>query len=105
MSQSVNERTTAYLTVTFKDKAGALAVPTQVQYRIDCLTSGQAVRALSTVAPASAVEITLSADDNAIRVDSNRAEIRRVTVVASYGGNADQVTAFEDYSVTNLKFI
>lgn len=102
---SVNERTTAYLSVTFRDKAGDPAAPTAVQYRIDCTTTGQAVRGMTAVTPASAVEITLTADDNAIRVNANRSEIRRVTVVASYGSSTDQVTSEHDYSVTNMPFV
>ena len=105
MSQAVNERTTAYLQIVFRDKAGALATPTAVTYRIDCLTSGQAVRASTAVSPASEVEIVLTADDNAIRQADSRAEARRVTVVASYGSTADQATARFDYAVTNLDFV
>lgn len=102
---SLNERTTAYLTVTFKDKAGALAAPSAVTFRIDCLTSNQPVRGATAVAPAASVEIALTADDNAIRQYSNVSEIRRVTVVASYGSASDQLTAEHDYAVTNLKFV
>lgn len=105
MTQSVNERTTAYLSVSFKDKAGALAAPTAVTYRIDCLTSSQAVRGSTAVAPAGTVEITLTADDNAMRSQSNRSELRRVTVVATYGSASDQLTSEHDYAVTNLQFL
>lgn len=105
MSRPINERTTSYLSVAFRDKASALATPTAVSYRIDCLTTGQSVRPDTAVAPASEVEITLTADDNAMRNASNAAEVRRVTVVATYGSSADQVTAQHDYSVTNLQFV
>ena len=105
MSAAVNERTTAYLKVAFRDKAGALAAPSGVSYRIDCLTTGQSVRPDTAVAPASEVEITLTADDNAMRSAGNVAESRRVTVVATYGSSADQVTAEHDYAVKNLMFV
>ena len=40
----VNEKSTAYLTVTFRDKAGAAQAPASAKYRIDDVTTGQLVR-------------------------------------------------------------
>lgn len=100
--QTVNEATTAYLTVTFLDKDGAQAAPSSVSYRIDCLTTGAAVRASTPVTPAaSQVEITLDATDNAMQSTGNLTERRRVTVTASYGVG-DQVQEQYDYLVKNL---
>lgn len=62
-------------------------------------------RTLTSISPASEVEITLSADDNAMRSVANAAELRRVTVVATYGSGADQVTGEHDYAVNNLAFV
>lgn len=103
---SVNEGTTAYLAVAFKDKAGAPATPTAVEYRIDCLTSSRSVRSLTTVAAAASIEITLEPIDNLIFDASSTIERRRVTVVARYGaGSTDQVTGEHDYDVRNLPFL
>ena len=33
--ERVNEQSTAYLTVSFRDKAGALATPAAISYRVD----------------------------------------------------------------------
>lgn len=102
----VNERTTSYLTTSFRDKAGAAAAPTAVTYRIDCLTTGVQIRPWTAVDPAASVEITLTADDNAIVSEPNARERRRVTVIASYGaGESDQLTDEHDYEVRNLKFV
>lgn len=102
----INEKSTGYVTVTFRDKAGAAAMPTAVTYRIDCLTTGQQVRDWTATAPAAAVELVITPAENAILVDANSREQRRITVVAAYGpGDADQCTADVDYLVANLKFV
>jgi hypothetical protein len=97
----VKERTTAYLTVTFKDKNGVAVAPNSASYRIDCLTSGQAVKAPTALAPASSIEITLTPADNAIRVATHVRETKRVTVSAIYGAS-DEVNDQYDYDVVNL---
>lgn len=50
------------------------------------------------------MEIALTPIDTVIRNSSNASEVRRVTIVAQYGSNADQATSEFDYSVINLKF-
>lgn len=103
---AVNERTTRYLTAAFRSKTGTPAAPASVTYRVDCLTTGQNVRPWSAVTPGASVEIVLDADDNALRVASNERELRRVTVVASYGaGASDQVVAENDYEVRKVRFL
>ncbi|MCU0918727.1 MAG: hypothetical protein MUF16_00065 [Burkholderiaceae bacterium] len=104
MSDVVNERTTAYLRVAFRDKDGTLAAPSAVVYRVDCLTTGQSIVPLTAVPPSSEIEVTLTADDNAMRNPSNVAELRRVTVVATYNSSADKLSAQFDYGVKRLTF-
>ena len=102
---TVNEKTTAWLTVTCKDKTGALAAPATLQYQIDCLTSGVNILTLTSVpTPAAAQEIEIPSNLNAIQVPANQQEYRRVTVTAGYGGT-DQITTYFDYAVVNLQFI
>lgn len=101
---SVNEKTTSYLTVTFKDKAGAQVAPASATYRIDCLTTGTAIKVETALAPAAQIEITITPTENRIVVAANARESRRVTVVGVYGA-ADQVTAHYDYDVENLSGI
>ena len=42
--ERVNEKSTAYLAVTFRDKAGTAQAPVTASYRIDDVTTGQQVR-------------------------------------------------------------
>ncbi len=99
--QVVNERSTAYLTVCFYDKAGVLATPTRVTYRIDDVTTGQAVRGDTTLGVANTIEITLTPADSAILNTYGVDELHRVTVIAVYG-SSDQLTDEYIYTVKNL---
>lgn len=99
----VNEGTTAYLTVAFLDKTGAAALPTGVTYRIDCLSSGTAIKASTSVTPATSVEITISATENAI-LGGLPFERRRITVEATYSGS-QAVRDQYDYQVRNLGYV
>lgn len=101
---SVNEKSTAYLTVTFKDKAGVQQVPASATYRIDCLTTGTAIKAETALTPAGSVEITLTPTDNRIIAAANVRESRRVTVNAVYGAS-DEVHDQFDYDVENRAFV
>lgn len=98
------ERTTGYLTATCLDADNAPQVPVTLQYRIDCLTSGQVVRDWTAVVPAAAAEIVLTASDNAMRNAANRSEHRRVTVFATYGVD-DEVRNICEYYVENLAHV
>lgn len=101
ISDVVNEGSTAYLDVLFKDKDGVVAAPSGVTYRIDCMTTGQQVLADTVISPAGTVEITLTPGNNAIITATNRSEIKRVTVSASYGAS-DAINKPFDYLVQNL---
>lgn len=84
---TVKEGSTAYLTATFKDKAGTLAAPTSLSYRIDCMATGQVVRADTSLTPATSVEIVLTPAEMAILAAGNTHETKRVTVKAGYGAS------------------
>jgi hypothetical protein len=100
---TVNEGTTAYLSVQFLDKAGSAAAPSSVSYRIDCLTTGTAVLAPTSATPGSTVELTITATQNAI-LGGRPFERRRVTVEAGYGAG-DGVKSQFDYLVRNLSAV
>lgn len=102
--QTVNEGSTAYLSVEFRDQAGELAVPASISVRVDCASTGTALRPPTALNPASQIELTLSPLENRIVSASNRAERRRVTVTASYGA-ADAATADYEYTVRNLSHL
>ena len=99
---TINERNSAWVQVTLRDKAGALAAPSTATYRIDCLTTGTEVKANTAIpSPPSQFEITLTDSDNAIIDAVNPQEYRRLTVTATYGAG-DQIIAQFDYLITNL---
>lgn len=101
MMDIVNEKSTAYVTVAFSDKAGAPAIPATVTYSTKCKTTGTAIKTNVAVAPAASVEITLDALDNAIQTPANAAEDKLLTVRATYGVN-DECNSDYTWRVKNL---
>jgi len=96
----INEESTAYLTVTFKDKTGAASQPTTSRYRIDDVQSGAQIRNWTALAPtAGVVEIILTVADNTILNPLAPSEGRVVKVEGTYGAD-DQV---EDVFVYRIK--
>ena len=100
--EQVNERSTAYLTVTFKDKAGAAQQPTAASYRIDDVATGAQIRADTPLTPGTSVEITLTPADNAVVSPRLEVEKHVVTVTGTYGED-DAVRAQYVYEVVNLQ--
>lgn len=100
--QQVNEQSTAYLTVTFRNKAGAAEAPAAAKYRIDDVASGSAVLGETAITPVAAtVEVRLTPNNNTLLEAGNPSELRRVTVVGEYG-QGDAVTSEYVYEVINL---
>jgi hypothetical protein len=100
----VNEKSTAYLTIGFLDKAGALQTPASIVYRIDDELTRTQIRGDTTLTPTATVEITLTPADNAVRSASLAVERHIVTVIGAYGAD-DQVTAQFVYEVLNLQAV
>ena len=99
---TVNEGSTSYLTVNFKDKDGVLAAPTSIEYRIDCITTGTAIKEATPVSPpASSVEIEIDSTENAIQDQDNNSERRLVTVTGTYG-TEDKIVEEHEYDVINM---
>ena len=100
---AVNEKSTAYLSITFKDKAGASEAPASATYQIDDVITGQAIRASTPITPIAAqVEITLAPADNVILLAAGKVlEYRRVTVIGVYNAG-DQVTDEYIYPIQPL---
>jgi hypothetical protein len=99
---SINESTTAYLTVSFYDKNGALAVPESASYTITCITTGTTVKTTTAMSAASSVELTLSTTDNALINRNNDLEERAVNVTALYSSGTEKVTDQYRYNVKKL---
>ncbi|MCK5613136.1 hypothetical protein KAR91_65285 [Candidatus Pacearchaeota archaeon] len=99
---TVNEGSTCYLDVSFKDKDGVLAAPTSISYRIDCITSDQEIKDDTDFgAPAASIEIEIDSADNAIIDQANNSERRLVTVTGTYGAE-DKIVEEYEYDVMNM---
>jgi hypothetical protein len=96
----VNERSTAYLSCTFLDKAKQPAEPAAISYRIDEPGAGEEVRGDTAVAAASTIEITLTPADNTL-LGEVALERRVVTITATYGID-DAIRDQFIYSIRNL---
>lgn len=102
--EQVNEGSSAYLTVTFKDKAGLAQEPTAASYRIDDVATGTEIRDDTDLTPADSIEIALTPADNAIVSPRLPVERHVVTVTGTYGED-DAVRAQYVYEVVNLQAV
>lgn len=79
----INESSAGTVTAAFADADGTPVTPTNVYYRIDCVTTGIAVKALTQFTPpGTSIEITLDPDDNAIQSAANATETKEITIIA-----------------------
>lgn len=97
----VKERTTAYLSVTFLNKAKVPTAPSTVSYSVHDSGSKTEIRGTTLVAPGETVEIVLAPSDNVILDPSHEYENRIVTVDATYG-MGDESHDHYMYTVRNL---
>jgi len=100
--ERINEDSVGYLTAKFYDKDDNLVVPTSISYNIYCLTTGTEIKDATAISPANTVEITLSSIDNAIIVQTNRLEMKLVTITATFGVQDLSVEEYR-YFVKNMK--
>lgn len=68
----------------------AASTPTNVKYRLDCLTTATELAALTTATAAASVDISVTPTHNAIQSDLNDYEIKQLTVVADDGLSTQQ---------------
>jgi hypothetical protein len=87
----------------FRDRATADEVtPTNVQYRLDCLTTGAQILDWTSVVTGETVSITVTPTQNAIQHSGNRNERKQLTVAADYGLSTQFVESI-DWEITNLQ--
>ena len=104
-SVTVNEGSTAYLTVNFKDKDGNALAPSSATWQVHDMRSGQVMQEETAIPGVGAVTtITIPPAVNAIVKPANPKEVRRVTVKAAYG-SGQAINAEYDYTVINLAFV
>lgn len=98
----VKEDSAFTATVNFRTRStGAAATPTNVKYRLDCLTTGLQLADWTTVSAASSVSISITATHNAIQNDSNELERKQLTVALDHGLST-QHTETAEWIVENV---
>ena len=102
--ESVNEKSTSYVKVDFKDKDGNPSAPLTVDYKVHDEASGTVLRADGSVPAAASVVIALDDTDNTILNTEGKHEVRVVTVLATYGANDNLNKAFR-YELVNLHVV
>lgn len=103
-TDAVNERTTAYITASFKDKAGLPAAPAAATCKIHDVATGTEIRASTALTPATDIEIVVEPDENAVINPNLAVEKHVLTVVGTYG-DGDAVTGRFYFHVRNLGYI
>lgn len=89
-------------TAYFRDRATAAAsTPTNIKYRVDCLSTGTQLQDWTTVSPSTSASISITATHNTIQADANDYETRQLTVAADYG-LATQVVETAQWTVGNV---
>lgn len=100
----INENSTAYLTVTFKDKNGVLVTPTTVTWKAHDKLTGTVLQAVTSLVAASTIEITIPHTVNVLLDPAHPKEVRVVTIEAVYD-DTQHINAQYEYAVQNLKYI
>lgn len=99
----VREGSAFTATVYFRDRATKAAdAPDAIKYRIDNLTTGEAVQDWTSVSPAANVSISITAIHNAIRAQCNRSEKVQLTVAAD-PDTSGQVRESIAWEVQNIR--
>lgn len=103
---TINEKTTYFVTVTFKDEDGTLVTPTAAYYSLYCETTQTEILA-ETAFPSlsAAVKITVTSTQNTIQKSSNASETKLMTVRFTYNAGTNQGTSEYRWEVKNLKRI
>lgn len=99
----VPERSTAWLTVSFFNRAGAPETPAGVTYEIWDVASDTMVLTETSLTPNTQIEIVLASNDNRIINSDNFREARKVIVVATYSGSQKHVQDFV-YHIRNIAY-
>ena len=95
-----NEGSTVRLDLAWLDFDGAAALPLSAEYRIDCDSTGLAVRPATALAPGAALVLTPA--DTAVLGDGSAPEQRRITLVARWGAD-DQIVREYLYTVRPVR--
>ncbi len=97
------ERSQITVGARFRDRALADEVtPTNVKYRLDCLTTGQSIADWTSVTPGETVSVTVTPTQNAIVNGCNTHERKQLMIAADYGLATQFVESIE-WEISNLR--
>lgn len=97
-----NEGSAFSITANFRTRStGAADTPTNVYWRLDCLTTGAELADWTSASAASSVTLSITPTHNAIQNDGNDYEVKQLTVAADYGLSTQYVEAIQ-WRVDNL---
>ena len=85
----------------FRDTAGAAGASATAKYRVDCLSTGKELTALTALTPAVSISIPITATHNAIQSQGNRFETKQLIVISD-PGETDQTVDQATWRVENL---
>ncbi len=104
--ETVNENSSAVLTVIFKDENKKHVIPDSISYRIDDIKSNTSIKASTFLIPSeTSIGIDITAIENRILTPTNKFEQRAVTTIFTYNSGTKQGTSEFKYQVENLSFI
>jgi len=71
-------------TAYFRDANDNGVAPATARYRVDCLTTGKALTAWTSLTPGESIDINMTQTENAIQGQRNRVERKQLTVEANF---------------------
>lgn len=97
------EESRVVIVARFRDRATQDEVtPTNVYYRLDCLSTGKELLDWTSVSTGETVTITVTPAQNEIQYDGNRMETKQLTVAADYELSTQFVESLE-YEIENVR--
>lgn len=100
---TLNEGSRCFVKAKFFDRANIPQIPTSVQYRIDCETTGKNLLDWTFVTPDTVIEITVDATSNAIVNRRNPIERKVLTVKANADPPTSAFTEVQEWDLIALE--
>jgi len=102
MIPTLNEGSRCFVKAKFFDKNGAAQIPSSLQYRVDCETTGTLLLDWTNLTPAAVVEVQIGATLNSIINSRNPVERKVVTFRANADPPTAAFTGEQEYDLLNL---
>lgn len=103
MTPTLNDGSRCWVKAKFFDKAGLPQIPSAMQYRLDCETTGENIIGWTPFAPTdTSVEIFIDAPFNNIIRSQNPIERKVLTVQANSDDPANVFNDTQEWDVVNL---